>query len=131
MKTIKFLSIAIVTVLSLSFCSKSDPEQYALEGNWKGTYTPNGSGTANYFSMNFQSGGSMTLEANSVSSPELATGTYTIVGDSVKGTFTYNIGIGIIYNFSGGYSANSNVINGTIGISPSYNDNASFSVTKQ
>lgn len=131
MKTLKFLSLAIGMVLILASCSKTDPEQYALEGNWKGTYTPNGGGTPNYFAMNFLSGGSLTLEANSTSSPDLATGSYTLVGDSVKGTFSYTIGIGLIYQFSGKYSANSNIINGTIGVSPSSNNNASFTVTKQ
>jgi hypothetical protein len=125
----------LIPALSLSFfvssCNKDEPGPAGnnTEGKWIGTYTLHG-GTPGYFSLNLKSGGIVAVEANNAAAPDLGNGTYTVVGDSVKGSFIYTVGIGINYLFAGKYSSNHSVINGTIGISPSYNDNANFSITK-
>lgn len=132
-KNLFILIPAFIIVWCFAACTKEDTQatSYPIEGKWKGSYLFNSGGAANYFLLDFKSGGVLAVEANSTTSPELATGTYTVSGDSVKGTFIYTVGIGVNYKFAGKYTSSSNVINGTIGISPSYTDNASFTVTKQ
>jgi hypothetical protein len=131
-KSLLLLIPALAMVFFVASCSKEDtPPANTTEGKWNGTYTLNGGGSPGYFSLNFKSGGALDVAANNATTPDLGTGTYTVAGDSVKGQFTYTVGIGIIYLFAGRYSSNNSVITGTIGISPSYNDNATFSITKQ
>jgi hypothetical protein len=132
-KSLLILIPTLALVFFVASCSKEDtpPPANTTEGKWNGTYTINGGGSTNYFSLNFKSGGALDVAANNATTPDLGTGTYTVAGDSVKGSFTYTVGIGIIYQFAGKYSSNNSVINGTIGIAPSYNDNATFSITKQ
>lgn len=132
-KKLLILLPALAMLFFVTSCSKEDTQPQTNttpEGKWNGTYTPVG-GTASFFSINFNTGGTLTVEANSTTTPDLATGTYTVVGDTIQGTFTYTIGIGIIYNFKAAYTSGSTAINGTIGISPSYVDNATFTLTKQ
>ncbi|MGB5006204.1 MAG: hypothetical protein WBO39_04655 [Ferruginibacter sp.] len=131
-KNLLLLIPALALVFFVASCSKDDtpPPANTTEGKWNGTYTLNGGGAPAYFSVNFKSGGALDVAANNATTPDLGTGSYTVAGDSVKGTFTYTVGIGIIYNFAGKYSSGNSVITGSIGISPSYSDNATFSITK-
>jgi hypothetical protein len=130
-KNLFFLIPALALVFVASSCNKDEPEPAGnnTEGKWNGTYTIYG-GTPSYFSLHLKSGGIVAVEANNAATPDLGNGTYTVVGDSVKGSFIYTVGIGINYLFAGKYSSNHSVINGTIGISPSYSDNATFAITK-
>ncbi len=131
MKNLILILTIFTTVFFISSCKKSDPEMYTLQGKWTGTYTNAGGGTANYFSMDFQGGGALKIEANSAVTPDLANGSYQLVGDSVQGAFIYTVGIGINYSFSGKFSTSSNIISGTIGIVPNNTGSAVFTVTKQ
>lgn len=132
MKNLIPLLIAVSAVFFISSCKKSDPSLpgYNLEGKWVGTYTNNG-GTPSYFSLSFQSGGVLLVQANAATTPDIANGTYHLDTDSVRGSFVYAVGIGVNYLFAGKYSSSSNVINGTFGISPYTASIGVFTVSRQ
>lgn len=133
-KKLFILIPALTLALLMISCSKDDTQPPAIttEGKYNGTYSlVGGPPSSSYISLHFKSGGVLAVEANDATSPDLASGTYTVAGDSVKGSFIYSVGIGVNYLFAGKYSSNNTIINGTIGISPDYSGNATFTVTKQ
>ncbi len=134
MKNLFLLLITVSTVFLVSSCKKSDPlaTEYKLEGKWVGSYTPNlGGGAGGYFALTFKSGGMLLVEANNATTPDIANGTYQLDPDSLRASFVYSIGIGVTYLISGKYTANSNIILGTMGIRPSSTDVGTFTVTRQ
>ncbi|MBK9530751.1 MAG: hypothetical protein IPO42_02930 [Chitinophagaceae bacterium] len=131
-KNLLLLIPALALVFFVASCSKDDtpPPANTTEGKWNGTYTLNGGSQLCFYSINFKTSGALDIIGEQSTPLDNGTGSYTVAGDSVKGLFTYTVGIGIIYNFAGKYSSGNSVITGTIGISPSYTDNATFSITK-
>lgn len=126
-------------VLGLSFfmvgtsCKKSDttPTPVTAEGKWVGNYNSGLGGPVYYFALNFKTGGVLDVEANSAGSPDIATGTWNLASDSIRGTFTYLAGTMSTYSFAGKYLSNSNLMNGTLGLGVNTAGAGIFSVTKQ
>ncbi len=133
MKNLIPLLIAVSAVLLVSSCKKSDPvpPEYKLDGKWVGTYTNTGGGTPNYFSLSFQSGGVLLVQANDATTPDIANGLYHLDPDSLRGSFVYTVGIGINYLFAAKYNSGSNTMAGTFGVSPNTASTGVFTVTKQ
>lgn len=128
-----FLALAVM-VISVS-CSKSDtqptnPVNVSLDGKWTGTYTNGAGGPANYFAITFKSGGALVVHANNSLIPDVANGTWMLVADSVKATYSY-VGSSAIYAMSARYTGTSNIMVGTVGLSPAVTGEAVFSITKE
>ena len=70
------------------------------------------------------------VHANNSLIPDVANGTWTLVADSIKASYTYT-GSSAIYSMSAKYSSSSNIMIGTVGLSPDVAGEAVFSVTKQ
>ncbi len=125
-----FLIIALFTVS----CSKSDATVAAStpEGNWVGNRSGIG-GPSHYFSINFKSGGSVVINEFNATTPDVANGNWSLVGDSVKATFTYVAGATYTgtYSLVAKYSVSVNTLDGTIGAGSSTAGAGMFSVTKQ
>ncbi len=124
-----------IIMLFLAACSKSDPGQspassYSLDGKWTGTYNNGAGGPVNYFALTFKSGGALVVHANNSLTPDIANGTWALAGDTVKATYTYT-GSSAIYALEAKYSSSSNIMPGTVGLSPAVTGEAVFSVTKQ
>jgi hypothetical protein len=133
--TIKMLTvcIALATTTFIS-CKKDDvtiPDPtYNLEGQWSGASGTGSGSQTNYYALTFKSGGFLTVESNSVVSPSVAFGSWGIIGDSVKATYTYQIGSGT-YSMAAKYTSNSDQITGTWGVGTNAYNGGSFTVTKK
>jgi hypothetical protein len=127
------LSCLTITLFALS-CSKSDTTVAAgtPEGNWVGNRMGVG-GPSHYFSINFKSGGSVVINEFNATTPDVANGNWSLVGDSVKANFTYVAGAAYsgTYSLAAKYSASVNILDGTIGPGSSTTGAGFFSVTKQ
>jgi hypothetical protein len=131
------LLIAIIPALALVFiiasCSKDDATAPATPtGTWVGTgqygTTP---GNPTYaFTITFKANGTVDIIGDNSTAIDNATGTWTIVQDSVRATYTY-VSASAQYTLSGKFSASSNVMAGTIGLGTSTTGVGLFSVTKQ
>lgn len=128
----KILGLSAIVLFSIS-CSKSDatpPSVTTPAGNWVG-YQSNGlGGPLNYFAINFQANGTLVVSTNSPTAPDLGNGTWSLVADSVKATYTI-ISSGTSYSLAGKYAASSNVMNGTLGLGTSTTGAGVFSLTRQ
>lgn len=131
-----FIPLAFgITLLFLGACSKSETttppsSSYSLDGKWVGTYNNGAGGPVNYFALTFKSGGAIVVHANNSLTPDIANGTWVLTGDSVKATYSYT-GSSAIYSLAAKYNSSSNVMPGTVGLSPAVTGEAVFSVTKQ
>ncbi len=127
------LSCLTITLFAIS-CSKSDTTVAANtpEGNWVGNRSGVG-GPSHYFSINFKSGGSVVINEFNATTPDVANGNWSLVGDSVKANFTYMPGATYTgtYSLAAKYSASVNTLDGTIGVGSSTIGAGMFSVTKQ
>ncbi len=137
MKRNLFLLIpAFAMVFFLSSCSKSDstptPTNATPTGTWKGTgqYGTTAGNPTYVFTLNFKANGTIDITGNNSTAIDVATGTWQIVQDSVKVTYIY-ISSTAQYTLSGKFSAGSNIMVGTIGLSPNTTGVGLFSVTKQ
>ncbi len=135
MKKKLFLPLLALAVMIISAsCSKSDTQpagnNVSIDGKWVGTYNNGAGGPANYFALTFKSGGALVVHANNSLIPDVANGTWTLVADSIKASYTYT-GSSAIYSMSAKYSSSSNIMIGTVGLSPDVAGEAVFSVTKQ
>jgi hypothetical protein len=122
----------IAALLAFTFvsCDKDDDPVYALQGAWVGNYGNGSTPPATFFAANFKSGGNVTIEANNAASPSVAFGTWTQVGDSVKATYTYQIGSGT-YSLAAKYTSSSNQMTGTWGSGTNAYNGGQISLTKQ
>ena len=114
-------------------CSKSDtqpPATITLDGKWIGTYHNGAGGPVNYYALTFKSGGALVVHANNSLTPDVANGTWTLSSDSVKASYSYT-GSSAIYSMAAKYTGSSNIMAGTVGLSPAVTGEAVFSVTKQ
>lgn len=131
-----FIPLAFgLLVLLEGACSKSETtpppsSSYSLEGKWVGTYNNGAGGPVNYFALTFKSGGAVVVHANNSLTPDVANGTWVQVADTIKATYSYT-GSSAIYAMAAIYSSSSNVMTGTVGLSPVVTGEAVFSVTKQ
>lgn len=126
------LGLSAIVFFSIS-CSKSDntpPPVANPAGNWVG-YQSNGlGGPANYFALNLQANGSLVVSANNPASPELGNGSWSLVADSMRASFTYIVS-GFSYSLVGKYAAGSSTMNGTLGTGASTTGAGVFSLTRQ
>ena len=115
-KQVFFATLVLIAVLfGVSSCKKSCPAPtYSLEGSWVGNYRLNLSNRDYFFAFHFKSDGNALVEGYSSANPSIATGTWTLVGDSVKLTYTY-IGTSNTFSVEAKYSSTSNTMYGTWG----------------
>lgn len=125
---------AMFLILFAVSCSKDDPATPAAtpEGKWVGTgqygTTP---GNPTYaFTVTFKANGTVDVIGNNNVAIDTAAGTWQLVQDSVKATYTY-AAASAIYTLSGKYSASSNVMTGTIGLGTATTGVGIFTITKQ
>jgi hypothetical protein len=130
---------ALITALSFAFliasCSKDDttPTPAATPvGTWVGTgQYGTGAGSPTYaFTLNFKADGTVDITGNNNTAIDNATGTWAIVQDSVKATYTY-VSASAQYTLSGKFTAGSNLMVGTIGLTTATSGVGLFSVTRQ
>lgn len=126
--------LALAVMIGSASCSKSDTQPasttVSIEGKWVGTYTNGTGGPVNYYALTFKSGGALVVHANNSLIPDVANGTWMLVADSIKASYTY-VGSSAIYSMSAKYNSTSNIMAGTVGLSPDVTGEAVFSVTKQ
>jgi hypothetical protein len=136
MKKNTFLFLAITALAFLiTSCSKDDtttPTNSTPEGTWVGTgqYSTMFGGPTYPFTLTFKANGSIDIVGNNSTAVDNATGTWQLVQDSVKATYTY-VSSSAVYTFSGKFTAGATVMAGTIGLSPSTSGVGLFSVTRQ
>lgn len=125
--------LGLTIVLFTVSCSKSDttpaPAITPPAGTtWVGLTT--NLGPSRYFSLTFNNGGTLTVKANDPATPDIANGTWALVADSVKATYTYVVSA-TTYSLAGKYSSSATVIVGTLGPGNNTTGAGTFSVTKQ
>ena len=135
MKRNLFLLIpALAMVFFLSSCSKDDATTTTStpEGTWAGTgqYGTTAGSPAYAFRLTFKSNGTVDIVGNNSTAADNATGQWQVVQDSVRATYIY-LSATAQYTLSGKFPAGSNVMVGTIGLSPNTTGVGLFSVTKQ
>lgn len=134
-KSLFALIPALAIVFLIASCNKEDtpPAPAATPvGTWVGTGQYGiGPGNPTYaFTLTFKADGTVDIIGNNNAATDNATGTWAIVQDSVKATYTYVSGTAQ-YTLSGKYSSNSNLMVGTIGLETATTGVGTFSVTKQ
>jgi hypothetical protein len=133
-KSLFALIPALAMVFLISSCSKEDttPTNSTPTGTWVGTGQYGiGPGNPTYaFTLNFKANGTIDIVGNNNAAIDNATGTWTVVQDSVRAYYTYLSG-SAFYTLSGKFSSASNVMVGTIGLGTSTTGTGTFSVTRQ
>lgn len=134
MKEKLFIPLICLSLLAIS-CSKDDTQSTAgnnvsLDGKWVGTYTNGAGGPINYYALTFKPGGVLVVQANNSLTPDIANGNWILTADTVKASYSY-VGSSAVYAMAAKYTATSNIMPGTVGLSPSVTGEAVFSVTKQ
>lgn len=134
-KNLFIATLGLAIVFFAASCSTSgtvDPPAGGTspQGNWTGNRSNGIGGPAFYFALNLQANGVLTVSDNSAVTPDIANGTWNLVADSVRATYTYT-GSSATYSIAGKYTTTSNVMNGTIGPGTSTTGAGVFSVTKQ
>ena len=112
-KSIVFIALGL---LVFAACKKSEtPAVYNIDGLWMGHYGNGDSGVIDmYYSFAIKPGGLITVEADDSVSPGTAHGTWTLVGDSFKTTYSY-INSGPTYSAVAKFDKNAATLNGTWG----------------
>ena len=128
-----FAAIILSAIVLISSCTKeSTAAVYTLEGSWVGTYGIGTSVPTTYYSFHFKPGGNLLIESSNIANPDLANGSWSLAGDSVKGIYKYIVGGDSIYSFGAKYSSASNIITGTWGRGATdYVGGGTFSITKE
>jgi hypothetical protein len=131
-KNLFIIAAGITALFMASSCSKDDPapQTATVTGKWVGLSTAP-VGPSRYLALTFNSGGSLLVEANNPTTPDLANGTWVMAGDSVKASFTYTTSGGSTFSLAGKYITNATTMEGTIGSGSSTSGLSTFSVTKQ
>lgn len=132
-KSIFFATLGLITVFFAVSCSKSDtvpPASTTIEGKWVGNQNSGVGSALFYFSLDFKANGILVASANSAVNPDIANGTWSLAGDSVRATYTY-AGSSITHSLAGKFSSASNVITGTIGLGTNTAGLGFFTVVKQ
>ena len=124
---------ALAMVFFLTSCSKDDTTTTATpEGTWAGTgqYGTTAGSPTYAFRLTFKSNGTIDIVGNNNTAIDNATGQWQVVQDSVRATYIY-VSATAQYTLSGKFSAGSNVMVGTIGLTPNTTGVGLFSVTKE
>lgn len=134
-KSLFALIPAIAMVFLITSCSKEDttPAPAATPvGAWAGTgQYGTGAGSPSYaFTLTFKANGTVDIVGNNSTAIDNATGTWAIVADSVKATYTY-VSSSATYTLSGKFSSSSNLMVGTIGLTTATSGVGLFSVARQ
>ncbi|MFZ1453210.1 MAG: hypothetical protein WAT20_10935 [Ferruginibacter sp.] len=133
-KSLFALIPALAMVFLISSCSKDDDNttNSTATGTWVGTGQYGiGPGNPTYaFTLNFKANGTVDIVGNNNAAIDNATGTWTMVQDSVRAYYTY-LSSSASYTLSGKFSSASNVMVGTIGLGTSTTGVGTFSVTRQ
>ena len=134
-KSLFFAIFGLATLFFAASCSKSDtppppPGGTTPQGNWVGNHSNGIGGPAFYFALNLQANGVLVVSDNNVITPDIANGTWSLVADSVRATYTYT-GSSATYSIAGKYTTTSKVMIGTIGLGTNTTGAGVFSVTKQ
>ena len=135
-KSLVIAILGLITIFFAASCSKSGtkvpppPGGTTPQGNWVGGRNNGIGGPAFYFALNLQANGVLVVSDNSAVTPDIANGTWSLVADSVRATYTYT-GSSATYSIAGKYTTTSNIMNGTIGPGTSTTGAGVFSVTKQ
>lgn len=127
-----FTVLGSAILLFAASCSKSDtttPANATAAGKWSGTYVGAG-GPSHIISLNLLTNGNITVSANDPVSPDIANGTWSLVADSVRATYTY-VTTSVTNSLAGKYTAGATVMVGTIGAGNSTTGIATFNLTKQ
>lgn len=135
-KSLFTLITALGMVFLISSCSKEDTNPNTnpatAEGKWAGTgqYGTSGGNPTYAFTINFKADGTVDITGDNSVGVDVATGTWQMAADSVKATYRY-VSSSAVYTLSGKYAASSNVMTGTIGLSPATTGVGIFTVTRQ
>jgi len=136
MKKILFTLIpALALVFLFTSCNKDDDNNNnnnsTVQGTWTGTgqYGTSGGNPTYVFTLNFKANGTVDIVGDNTVGVDNATGTWAMVGDSVKATYTY-INATAQYTLAGKVTAGSNTMVGTIGLGIVSSGVGLFSVTK-
>jgi hypothetical protein len=134
-KSLFTLIPALAMVLLIASCSKDDTTattNTTPTGTWTGTgQYGTSAGLPTYaFTLNFKANGTVDITGNNSTAIDVATGTWTIVADSVRAFYRY-AGSSAEYTLSGKYTAGATVMAGTIGLGTATTGVGLFSVTKQ
>ncbi len=134
MKRFLFLIIpALTLVFFVTSCKKDDntnSNNNSAQGTWTGTGQYGGGNPTYVFSLTLKANGTVDIVGNNSVAIDNATGTWQQVEDSVKAVYIYAAS-SAVYALSAKYSASSNVMVGTIGLSPAISGIGTFTVTKQ
>jgi hypothetical protein len=136
MKKLLFTIIPALALLCLiTSCSKENTNNTSnatAQGTWKGTgqYGTSGGNPTYVFTLNFKAGGTVEIIGDNSTAIDNATGTWQMVQDSVKATYTYAAS-SATYSLSAKYSYSSNVMVGTIGLTTATSGVGIFTVTRQ
>ncbi len=134
-KSLLFAMLGLTVVLFGTSCKKDEntgSNGTSLEGTWTGSgqYGTAAGNPTYVFSLTFKANGTVDITGNNNAAIDNATGTWVMVQDSVKATYTY-AAASATYTLSGKYSSTSNLMVGTIGLGTSTAGVGLFSVTKQ
>ncbi len=134
-KSLLIFMPVVLAIFLFSSCKKDDttpPANSSPVGTWNGSgQYGTGAGAPQYaFTLTFKANGSVDIVGNNSTAIDNATGTWQLVQDSVKATYKY-LSSSANYTLSAKYNATSNVMVGTIGLSPTTSGVGLFSVTKQ
>jgi hypothetical protein len=133
MKKILFALIpALAMVFLIASCNKDDTTNTTPTGTWIGIGQYGiGPGNPTYaFTITLKANGTVDIIGNNNAAIDNATGTWALVQDSVKATYTY-VSASAQYTLSGKFSSTSNVMAGTIGLGTTTTGVGTFSVTRQ
>ena len=134
-KSLFALIPALAFVFLIASCKKDETVPATAPtptGTWVGTGQYGiGPGNPTYaFTLTFKANGTVDIVGNNNAAVDNATGTWAVVQDSVKATYTY-ISSSATYTLSGKFSSASNVMVGTIGLTTATTGVGTFSVTRQ
>jgi hypothetical protein len=138
-KTMKKISLLLIPALAMVFfissCSKDDTTtttNTTPTGTWTGTgqYGTTAGLPTYAFTLAFKANGTVDITGNNSTAIDIATGTWTIIADSVRAFYRY-AGSSADYTLSGKYTAGSTLMVGTIGLGTSTTGVGLFSVTRQ
>ncbi len=135
MKKLFLLIPVVALMLFITSCSKDDTTtttNSTPEGTWAGTgqYGTTAGNPTYAFRLTFKANGTVDIVGNNNSAIDNASGTWQIVQDSVKATYTY-LSSSAVYTLSGKFTAGATVMVGTIGLSPATTGVGLFSVSRQ
>lgn len=136
MKKNLFLLIpALAFMFLVSSCSKDDDTTNSSNSTPVGSWTGTGqygtaAGLPTYvFTLNFKANGTVDITGDNSTGVDVATGTWTIVADSVRAAYRY-AGSSADYLLSGKFTAGATVMTGTIGLGTSTTGVGLFSVSR-